>query len=74
MRNIEQYLVKDAENQTAYLDLGNSNYWWYWYGSEWEAHAYYLKLLAKTDPTGQTAPCDLLELNSRHRDLFRGYG
>jgi hypothetical protein len=48
IRNIEQYLVKDDENQTAYLNLGNGSYWWYWYGSEYEAHAYYLKLLAKT--------------------------
>ncbi len=55
-RNIEQFLVKDAENQTAYLKLGNGGYWWYWYGSEYEAHAYYLKLLAKVEPKGNTAP------------------
>lgn len=48
IRNIEQFLVKDEENQTAYLKLGNDPYWWYWYGSEYEAHAFYLKLLAKT--------------------------
>jgi len=48
IKNIEQFLVKDDENQTAYLNLGNDGYWWYWYGSEYEAHAYYLKLLAKT--------------------------
>ncbi|UCD31428.1 MAG: hypothetical protein JSV38_11600, partial [Desulfobacterales bacterium] len=48
IHNIEQYLVRDDENQTAYLNLENSSYWWYWYGSEYEAHAYYLKLLAKT--------------------------
>ena len=55
-RNIEQFLVKDKENQTAYLKLGNGGYWWYWYGSEYEAHAYYLKLLARLDPKGETAP------------------
>jgi uncharacterized protein YfaS (alpha-2-macroglobulin family) len=55
IKNIEQFLVRDAENQTAYLNLRNSNYWWYWYGSEYEAHAYYLKLLARTDPTGKKA-------------------
>ena len=53
--NIEQFLVVDHENQTAYLNLPNSNYWWYWYGSEYEAHAYYLKLLARTAPTGKKA-------------------
>ena len=55
IKNIEQFLVRDTENQTAYLNLRNSNYWWYWYGSEYEAHAYYLKLLSRTDPSGETA-------------------
>jgi uncharacterized protein YfaS (alpha-2-macroglobulin family) len=55
IKNIEQFLVRDAENQTAYLNLRNSNYWWYWYGSEHEAHAYYLKLLSRTDPSGEKA-------------------
>ena len=54
VRNIEQFLVQDDENQTAYLKL-NSGWWWHWYGSENEAHAYYLKLLAVTDPKGETA-------------------
>src|SRR3990172_6142482 len=55
MRNISQYLVTDDENQTAWLNLPDG-YWWYWYGSEYEAHAYFLKLLAKTDPKGEIAP------------------
>jgi len=55
IKNIEQFLVRDDENQTAYLTLPNASYWWYWYGSEYEAHAYYLKLLARTDPSGETA-------------------
>ncbi len=55
MKNIEQYLVQDDENQTAYLKLGNEVYWWYWYGSEFEAHAYYLKLLAATEPKSEKA-------------------
>jgi len=54
-RNIEQFLVIDKENQTAYLKMDSGSYWWYWYGSEWETHAYYLKLLAKVDPQGETA-------------------
>ena len=44
VRNIGQYVVEDDENQTAYLNLPQS-IWWYWYGSEYEANAYYLKLL-----------------------------
>jgi hypothetical protein len=55
IKNIEQFLVFDDENQTAYLNLPNSSYWWSWYGSEYEAHAYYLKLLARTAPTDKKA-------------------
>jgi uncharacterized protein YfaS (alpha-2-macroglobulin family) len=50
LQNIEQYLVQDKENETAYLRLPVDNPWWYWYGSETEANAYYLKLLARTSP------------------------
>ncbi len=50
MRMIAQFLKRDDENQTAYLDLKNTNYWWFWYGSEVEAHAWYLKLLAAVKP------------------------
>lgn len=53
-RNVEQFLVEDAENETAYLRGQTS--WWYWYGSEIEANAMYLKLLSAVDPQGQTAP------------------
>ncbi len=55
IRNIEQFLVNDEENQTAYLKLPGSNWWWCWYGSEYEAQGYYLKLLSATDPKGPTA-------------------
>jgi uncharacterized protein YfaS (alpha-2-macroglobulin family) len=54
LKNISQYVVEDEENQTAWLKLPQG-IWWYWYGSENEAHAYYLKLLAKTDPQGKLA-------------------
>ncbi len=55
IRNCDQYLVQDDENQTAWLKLPNRGYWWYWYGSEYEAHAYYLKLLSIVDPKGTKA-------------------
>jgi uncharacterized protein YfaS (alpha-2-macroglobulin family) len=54
MKNIEQFVVEDEENQTAYLNLPGG-YWWHWYGSEFEAHAYYLKLLAATQPQSRVA-------------------
>ncbi len=53
-QNIEQFLVEDAENETAYLK--DASPWWYWYGSEIEATAMYLKLLAAQDPEGRVAP------------------
>ena len=36
-------------------ETARQHLWWYWYGSEIEANAYYLKLLATTDPNGKTA-------------------
>ena len=56
LQNISQYVVRDDENQTAYLKLPNEGYWWWWYGSEIESDAFYLKLLARTDPKGELAP------------------
>lgn len=53
-RNLEQFLVQDLENETAFLK--NDFRWWYWYGSEIEANAIYLKLLAAVEPKGVTAP------------------
>lgn len=55
-KNIEQFLVQDSENQTAYLKLSNGNYWWAWYGNEIEAQAYYLKLLTQVDVDSNIAP------------------
>ncbi len=55
MRNLEQHIRQDEENQTAWLEIPRSG-WWYWYGSEYEAHAYYLKLLVATEPKHEVAP------------------
>ncbi|HWB07219.1 MAG TPA: alpha-2-macroglobulin family protein [Verrucomicrobiales bacterium] len=55
LQNVEQFLVKDDENQTARLDLRNGSYWWWWYGSEIEANAFYLKLLARVKPKSPEA-------------------
>jgi uncharacterized protein YfaS (alpha-2-macroglobulin family) len=54
LQNLSQYVKQDDENQTAWLDLPAGN-WWYWYGSEYEAHAFYLKLLAANDPKSEVA-------------------
>jgi uncharacterized protein YfaS (alpha-2-macroglobulin family) len=55
LKNIGQYLVEDDENQTAYLRLPEGDSWWYWYGSEVEANAYYLKLLSLTNAKDERA-------------------
>jgi alpha-2-macroglobulin len=55
LKNIEQFLVVDNENQTARLDLRNGSYWWWWYGSEIEANAFYLKLLTRVKPRSAEA-------------------
>lgn len=55
VRNCRQYLATDGENQTSYFNLGNSGYWWYWYGSDIEAQSYGLKLLLQVDPMGSEA-------------------
>ncbi len=54
LRNLSQYVVTDEENQTAYLNLPGG-FWWYWYGSEYEAQAFYLKLLAANDSNSDVA-------------------
>jgi uncharacterized protein YfaS (alpha-2-macroglobulin family) len=56
VQNIGQFVVEDPENESAYLKLPENNWWWFWYGSEVEANAYYLKLLSKVDPQGEKAP------------------
>jgi uncharacterized protein YfaS (alpha-2-macroglobulin family) len=47
---ISQFLKRDPENQTVFLDIRNASDWWNWYGSEVETHAWYLKLLTAVKP------------------------
>jgi uncharacterized protein YfaS (alpha-2-macroglobulin family) len=54
LRNIDQFVVQDDENETAYLKLPEDNYWWNWYGSDTEADAYLLKLLSRARPKDKT--------------------
>ena len=55
LKNIEQFIVEDKENQTAYLRIPDNYWWWFWYGRDIDTQATYLKLLAKTDPRGKRA-------------------
>lgn len=73
VQNIDQFLVQDAENETAYIKLPENNWWWFWYGSEIEANAYYLKLLTRVEPTGEKAPRLIKYLlnNRKHATYWR---
>lgn len=54
LKNIEQFLVQDDENQTAWLRLPEDG-WWYWYGSDNEAMSVYLRLLLAVRPNDEVA-------------------
>src|SRR5439155_2027238 len=73
VRNIDQFLVDDTENETAYLKLPENNWWWLWYGSDIEANAYYLKLLSRVEPNGEKAPrlVKYLLNNRKHATYWR---
>jgi uncharacterized protein YfaS (alpha-2-macroglobulin family) len=73
VRNIEQFLVQDQENETAYLKLPANQSWWNWYGSETEANAYYLKLLARVKPKSVQASrlVKYLLNNRKHATYWR---
>ncbi len=53
LQNLAQYVERDT-NGTAWL-RSNSSGWWFWYNDAVEMQAWYLMLLARTDPQGDTA-------------------
>jgi len=50
MATIAQFLKRDDENKTDFLDVKSDGYWWFWYGSDLEANSWYLKLLSAVTP------------------------
>ncbi|MCA1964086.1 MAG: hypothetical protein LDL31_09105, partial [Prosthecobacter sp.] len=54
LRNLRQFLKQDDENQTAWLELPKSG-WWYWWDDAIETQAAFLKLLCTVEPKGETA-------------------
>ncbi|GIW96744.1 MAG: alpha-2-macroglobulin [Pirellulaceae bacterium] len=71
-RNVEQFLVSDVENETAYLRLPSSA-WWVWFNNDIEAMAVYLKLLAIVDPQNENASrlVKYLLNNRQHASYWR---
>lgn len=54
LRNVRQFLKQDEENQTAWLELPQSG-WWYWWDDAIETQAAFLRLLVTAEPKGETA-------------------
>ena len=54
IRNLEQFLKVDDENNTAYLNIPSSCCF-FWYGDENETLSAYLELLLRNDPKSVTA-------------------
>ena len=54
LRNVRQFLKQDDENQTAWLELPQGG-WWYWWDDQIETQAAFLRLLAAVEPKGETA-------------------
>ena len=53
LKNLAQFVEANPDNQTAWLRLPSDGWWW-WYNDEIETLAWYLKLLSRTDPRGDT--------------------
>ena len=54
LRNAAQFLKEDPENQTAWIETSNRG-WWYWYNSDIESNAFFLRALATIRPKDQRA-------------------
>lgn len=54
LRNVRQFLKQDDENQTAWLELPQGG-WWYWWDDAIETQAAFLRLLVTAEPKGETA-------------------
>ena len=54
LRNLRQFLKQDDENQTAWLELPQGS-WWYWWDDAIETQAAFLRLLVTAEPKGETA-------------------
>ena len=54
LRNLRQFVKQGDENQTAWLDLPE-NGWWYWWHDPIETQAAFLKLLCTVEPKGDLA-------------------
>ncbi len=70
--NLRQYVKTDPVMQTAWLDTPEDG-WWRWYNDGIETQAWYLKLLARVEPAGETAAgvAKYLLLNRKNGTYWR---
>jgi uncharacterized protein YfaS (alpha-2-macroglobulin family) len=54
LRNAAQFLEEDPENETAWLET-KSDGWWYWYNSDVESNAFFLRALTTIRPEDERA-------------------
>jgi alpha-2-macroglobulin len=55
LRNAEQFLKEDPENETVWVDTRADN-WWYWWNSEIESNAFFLRALVTIKPDDERGP------------------
>jgi uncharacterized protein YfaS (alpha-2-macroglobulin family)/tetratricopeptide (TPR) repeat protein len=67
LRNIMQYRKDNLETQLSWFDLPNGGYWWCWYNSDIETHAWILRAMTAITPKDETAP-RLIKWLLNHRE------
>lgn len=55
LRNLLQFLERDAENQTAWIRPPTSG-WWHWYHNDVETNAWTLRAVLALEPRSERAP------------------
>ena len=72
LKNIEQFIIEDKENQTAFLRIPAGYWWWCWYGRDIDTQAEYLKLLSKVAPKGKRAAwlAKYILINRKHASYW----
>jgi hypothetical protein len=72
MQNLDQFVIEDSDNQTAYLRMPKEFCWWFWYDRETETQANYLRLLSEIDPKGKRTAwlAKYLLINRKHSNYW----
>jgi hypothetical protein len=55
LRNAEQFIKEDPENETAWVET-NTHGWWYWWHDDIESNAFFLRALITIKPDDDRGP------------------